>query len=323
MEATHSEGNWTASSNYSSSFLVYEQVSYPLSYQIIATILHILIFIFGVVGNCVVILVITRSKSLHSPAYTYIVSLAVADLIVLISTVPEAILGHYIGNQWLFGQVGCSVFIFSNFLGINGGSLSILAFTVEQHVAVCGSAPGVGRFWKRTRLIIGALWVFTIAYCSPWLFALTEVKPDPNDASKSQCTMSLSRQLYLGLFGTDLILFYLIPLVVALVCYGQIAITLNRLSGAGWRTPNRNSVDLPQGPQVGLSPNSENLLNAGRQSSRSTTTRLRITDSTMFEGRFTDHIKPQSQKQVVFLHITTGCLNENLHDNFSLRFFEC
>ncbi|GAV01517.1 hypothetical protein RvY_12216-3 [Ramazzottius varieornatus] len=120
--------------------------------------------------------------------------------------------------------------------------------------------------------------------------------------------MSLSRQLYLGLFGTDLILFYLIPLVVALVCYGQIAITLNRLSGAGWRTPNRNSVDLPQGPQVGLSPNSENLLNAGRQSSRSTTTRLRITDSTMFEGRFTDHIKPQSQKQVLRMLIVIVAL---------------
>ena len=147
METTYRESgaptslNWSSLSNFSSPFPA--QLSYPLCYQIIATILHSLIFVFGVAGNVVVILVITRSKSLHSPAYTYLVrtsrfihfmiymfsvtffqvSLAVADLIVLVSTVPEAILGHYIGNQWLFGQIGCSLFIFSNFLGINAGSL--------------------------------------------------------------------------------------------------------------------------------------------------------------------------------------------------------
>ena len=75
------------------------------------------------------------------------VSLAYADLLVLLSAVPEAIVFHHVGRcvavcgsldvpgnfipccivilfyrRWLFGQTVCSLFIFINFLGINAGS---------------------------------------------------------------------------------------------------------------------------------------------------------------------------------------------------------
>ena len=51
------------------------------------------------------------------------VSLAVADLLVLISAVPEAVVSHHIGKRWIAGHVACSVFVFANFLGINAGSM--------------------------------------------------------------------------------------------------------------------------------------------------------------------------------------------------------
>ncbi|OWA55072.1 putative Thyrotropin-releasing hormone receptor, partial [Hypsibius exemplaris] len=69
------------------------------------------------------------------------VSLAYADLIVLFSAVPEAIVFHH-ARQWILGHVGCSVLIFSNFLGINAGSLSILAFTIERY-SCCYAAHAV------------------------------------------------------------------------------------------------------------------------------------------------------------------------------------
>lgn len=46
---------------------------YPLDYRIIATLLQTLIFLLGISGNIVVIIVILRTKSLHSPTYTYLV----------------------------------------------------------------------------------------------------------------------------------------------------------------------------------------------------------------------------------------------------------
>lgn len=88
-----------------------------------ATLLHSLIFILGIVGNVLLILTVRRTRGFHTSTYCYLVSLAWADIIVLLSAVPEAIVSHHTGIRWYSGQVGCSVMIFTNFLGINAGSL--------------------------------------------------------------------------------------------------------------------------------------------------------------------------------------------------------
>ena len=46
-----------------------------------------------------------------------------ADLIVLISAMPEAIVSHHLlKRQWVLGQAGCAILVFGNFLGINASS---------------------------------------------------------------------------------------------------------------------------------------------------------------------------------------------------------
>ncbi|OQV16167.1 putative Thyrotropin-releasing hormone receptor [Hypsibius exemplaris] len=214
---------------------------YPLHYRVIASILHTLIFVFGVVGNIVVITVVTRTRSLHGPTFTYLVSVACADLMVLIACIPEALLEHHIGAGWIFGQVGCSCFIFITFLGINAGSLSILAFTLEQYVTFC-----IGKQEKMLRRmlacpirVVAVLWLFAILYCAPWM-GLTEVRPDVDDPDRNQCEMRLFPKhphLFQTLFGMDLVLFYALPLVVAATCYTKIGLSL-RDRGAYWRASN-------------------------------------------------------------------------------------
>lgn len=118
--------------------------SYPLDYRIVATVLHSLIFLLGVVGNACVIIVVRKTPSMRTPTYFYLVnttsptclvesqltqsnilqvSLAIADLVVLVSAVPEAVYSYNIyKRQWSFGHVGCSLWVFANFLGINVSS---------------------------------------------------------------------------------------------------------------------------------------------------------------------------------------------------------
>lgn len=55
---------------------------------------------------------------------------------VLLSAVPNEILSYYVlGEQWIWGRVGCALFIFFQYLGINASSLSITAFTIERYIA--------------------------------------------------------------------------------------------------------------------------------------------------------------------------------------------
>jgi len=66
------------------------------------------------------------------------VSLALADLVVLLATVPNEVVSyHLIMDIWHTGQLGCSVFLLSYNIGINASALSLVAFTIERYVAIC------------------------------------------------------------------------------------------------------------------------------------------------------------------------------------------
>lgn len=62
--------------------------------------------------------VVYRTRSMHSPTNCYLVSLAAADCVVLIASVPNEILSYYvIGSQWIWGPIGCAIFVFLQNLG--------------------------------------------------------------------------------------------------------------------------------------------------------------------------------------------------------------
>ncbi|XP_055355157.1 thyrotropin-releasing hormone receptor-like isoform X2 [Paramacrobiotus metropolitanus] len=148
-----------------------------------------------------------------------IVSLSFADLLVLLTAVPEAIISHHVGKRWLFGSAGCAVFVFLNFLGINVGSLSIMTFTVERYIAICRPLLAYRVCTvERTKKIIFWGWIIVVAYCCPW-FALTEVKTDNHYKDRQQCQFRMSKEQYSAFFIADFAIFYLVPLLTAFVSY--------------------------------------------------------------------------------------------------------
>ena len=173
-----------------------------------------------------VVLVVTRTRSMHSPTNCYLVSLSIADFMTLIASVPNEILAYYLlGDEWIWGRVGCAIFIFLQYLGINVSSLSITAFTIERYIAICHPMKAqIVCTVNRAKKIILGVWIFACLYCSPWLF-LTKTKPlyykGLHDVET--CTFALSRKNYLGYFFADLILFYILPLLLSCVLYGLIA----------------------------------------------------------------------------------------------------
>ena len=62
---------------------------YGFFYGVIGTIFQSSVFLVGVSGNLVVLVTVRGTKSLHTTTNCYLVSLAVADLITLVSSVPQ------------------------------------------------------------------------------------------------------------------------------------------------------------------------------------------------------------------------------------------
>ena len=199
---------------------------YSHNYRIVGTFFQGLILLVGVLGNVLVVLVVVRTRSMHSPTNCYLVSLAAADCVVLLASVPNEILSYYVvGNQWIWGPAGCAIFIFLQNLGINASSLSLTAFTVERYIAICHpmKAQSVCTVQRAKKIIVG-VWAFACCYTCPWL-GLTTTEPIyyRGYTSVEMCTFKLSRQEYLVYYFTDIIVFYLVPLLLSCVLYGLIA----------------------------------------------------------------------------------------------------
>ena len=63
---------------------------YGQFYGLVGTVFQSSIFVVGLLGNLMVIFTVKRTKSLHTTTNCYLVSLAMADLITLTSSVPQA-----------------------------------------------------------------------------------------------------------------------------------------------------------------------------------------------------------------------------------------
>ncbi|XP_036690966.1 thyrotropin-releasing hormone receptor-like [Balaenoptera musculus] len=93
----------------------------------------LLVCVVGVVGNATVVLVVLNTRDMHTPTSRYLVSLALADLTVLVAAgLPNV--SKSLAGQWVCGHAGCLGITYLQYLGIRASSCSILAFTVEREV---------------------------------------------------------------------------------------------------------------------------------------------------------------------------------------------
>ena len=80
----------------------------PPSYIVFtATILYCLIFLVGVAGNILVIVVIISSRSMKTTVNKYLLNLCIADLMVILVCMPTALADIFTKEVWYFGEFMC------------------------------------------------------------------------------------------------------------------------------------------------------------------------------------------------------------------------
>lgn len=194
----------------------------PVELQVVTILLTLLICGGGITGNVMVVLVVLRTRHMLTPTNCYLVSLALADLVVLLAAgLPN--LSEVVAS-WVYGHWGCLLITYLQYLGINVSSGSIAAFTVERYIAICHSIRAqLLCTVTRAKRIIGAVWLLTALYCTMWFFLVDVQETLYADGVMVTCGYRVSRNLYTPIYFLDLTLFYVVPLLVALVLYGLIA----------------------------------------------------------------------------------------------------
>ncbi|XP_048880711.1 thyrotropin-releasing hormone receptor-like [Brienomyrus brachyistius] len=192
-------------------------------FKVVSVLLVAIICAVGIIGNIMVILVVLTTKHMRTPTNCYLVSLAVADLMVLttagLPNITDSLYGH-----WVYGYVGCLCITYFQYLGINASSCSITAFTIERYIAICH--PMKAQFLctlSRAKRITVVVWALTSLYCVMW-FYLADTKEDFNgNFTIVKCEYKITRNLYLPIYFADYAVFYVFPLILATILYGLIA----------------------------------------------------------------------------------------------------
>ncbi|CAF4592853.1 unnamed protein product [Rotaria sp. Silwood2] len=142
---------------------------YPITYYFVP--FYAILFLIGTFGNGLVFISILRSYRLRTVTNTYLLNIAVADFLLLLS-IPFLIV-TILANGWIFGQVLCKMYY--NFIHINQyvSSLLLAALSFDRYLAVCRPIQAI-EFRTRTKcvLIIAGCWLISVLFlCPTWVFA--------------------------------------------------------------------------------------------------------------------------------------------------------
>ncbi|XP_076994193.1 neuromedin-U receptor 2 [Tamandua tetradactyla] len=197
------------------------------------TVVYVLIFVVGVVGNFLVCLVILWHQSMKTPTNYYLFSLAVSDLLVLLLGMPLEVYEMWQNYPFPLGPVGCyfktGLFETVCFASI----LSVTTVSVERYVAILHPFRAKLESTRRRALrILGAVWGFSILFALPNT-SIHGIKLHyfPNGSlvpGSATCAVVKPMWVYSFIIQVTSFLFYILPMAVISVLYCLMGLRLKK-----------------------------------------------------------------------------------------------
>ncbi|XP_053610947.1 neuropeptide CCHamide-1 receptor-like [Plodia interpunctella] len=162
------EFNETYPGNGSESYQPYYQR--PETY--IVPIIFALIFVIGVVGNGTLVAVFVRHKAMRNVPNTYILSLALADLLVIITCVPFTSIVYTI-ESWPWGATVCRLSEAAKDVSIGVSVFTLTALSADRYFAIVDplrKLHATGGSKRATRLTVATaigIWILAGILATP------------------------------------------------------------------------------------------------------------------------------------------------------------
>ncbi|XP_063075088.1 kappa-type opioid receptor [Engraulis encrasicolus] len=205
----------------------------------IITTLYSVVFVVGLVGNCLVMYVIIRYTKMKTATNIYIFNLAMADA--LVTTTMPFQSTDYLLNSWPFGEVVCKVFISIDYYNMFTSIFTLTMMSVDRYVAVCHPVKALDfRTPLKAKIINIFIWVLSSAAGIP---AMVLGSTQTNNGT-TECALQFPEpyrywdtlmKICVFIFG------FVAPLLIITVCYTLMVLRLQSvrlLSGS--REKDRN-----------------------------------------------------------------------------------
>lgn len=143
----------------------------------IFTTFYVLTFLFGLIGNALVIYLILKIKKLQSITSLFLMSLAFADLLLIVICVPMKIAEFLSDNHWIFGSFMCRLYHYLHTFTAICSVLNLTAMSFERYLAIIHPLKAKIRCTHtRAKIIIFLTWILSIFAALPVLLGKKLVK---------------------------------------------------------------------------------------------------------------------------------------------------
>lgn len=184
----------------------------------VATVL----IIVTVFGNILVIMSVVQYPPLRSVPNIFIVSLAVADLMVAIGVLPLNVVYNVTG-VWLFGGAVCKLWLTCDVMCCTASILNLCAIALDRYRAITQPiAYAQKRTVSRTMWTVALVWIASAVICSPPLIGWNDW-PDVFD-ERTPCALTT----HPGYVVYSSMGSFYIPLMVMSITYLRIYIATRR-----------------------------------------------------------------------------------------------
>ncbi|XP_074774139.1 D(4) dopamine receptor [Athene noctua] len=145
-------------------------------HNIAALVLGIVLILFIVGGNGLVCLSVCTERALKTTTNYFIVSLAVADLLLALLVLPLYVYSEFQGGVWSLSTVLCDALMTMDVMLCTASIFNLCAISVDRFIAV--SIPlnyNRRQIDLRQLILISTTWIFAFAVASPVIFGLNNV----------------------------------------------------------------------------------------------------------------------------------------------------
>lgn len=188
----------------------------------IVPIVFTLIFVIGVLGNGALIFFFVRYPQMRNPPNTYILSLALGDLLVIIFGVPFVSV-IYTTRDWLFGEIICSLQMTVSDLSVSVTVITLTALSAERYLAIVDPVNRRASTRQSALVSIIIIWFISILFALPTaLFSGIRNFPTSDGGEVAVCFpfpewLGETYPKIVVLF--KMLLLYAIPLIIIAIFY--------------------------------------------------------------------------------------------------------
>nr|KAG5700044.1 hypothetical protein BaRGS_028281 [Batillaria attramentaria] len=197
----------------------------------------------GVVGNSSVILGVLADRSLRTPTFVVIGSLALADMLFVGLRIPIEMFFMITSSNWPYGALSCKFLTYGRMVPAYAASYHLVLLALVRYYLLSRPLKSIHTLTvRRTAFASLALWVFFLAALSP-LLVFTEVQ---SASGVHTCTIVLTTQTEVEIFFASYSIFsYVIPLIFLGVFHvTKVRHVISAAKTQGYESRHRNQMTL-------------------------------------------------------------------------------